>query len=436
MNKLGTYPFDAKLNKFWGTSFNATSTIAAAHGNSTITINSLYTDNKVVYTRFVNVSNMSHSLSQDYAPIIWNFVKQFRREKNGTISLVNSSSTGNQGTNQTPVVTTPTPIPTATPAPAEDGKDKSEVNVEVSKEDLNAQNQLVLTATEDMVKQIKASDVQNVEIIITKADGLGSVEGIILQEDLLKTLQEQKKGIEINVDGEKGYTWIFDKEDLASVKNMENINLNLNIAPLTDYKALSEDLGKAAAGAMVIQLDHQGDLPTQASIKVYAGDQQGITPGTKVYQYLYNPKTGKLETLPNSSYTVDADGYITTNVVSGADYVLLQEKAPEESITSLRDQISVKTDDKTLNLAEGKESTEIKVTLPNTLIQVDSLKKGPKDGAVAGATIVFSSSDNSIVKVDKDGNVTALKAGEATITTKVTLYNGKVKTVKIKIKVK
>ena len=50
--------------------------------------------------------------------------------------------------------------------------------------------------------------------------------------------------------------------------------------------------------------------------------------------------------------------------------------------------------------------------------------------------ITYSSSKSSVVKIDKNGKITAKKAGTATVKAKVTLKNGKTKTVSMKVKVK
>ena len=50
--------------------------------------------------------------------------------------------------------------------------------------------------------------------------------------------------------------------------------------------------------------------------------------------------------------------------------------------------------------------------------------------------ITYTTSKKSVVTVNKNGKVVAKKAGTATITIKVTLNNGKTKTVKMKYKVK
>lgn len=55
---------------------------------------------------------------------------------------------------------------------------------------------------------------------------------------------------------------------------------------------------------------------------------------------------------------------------------------------------------------------------------------------MGAVTITFTSNNEAVVVVDKNGKITAKKVGTATITTKVTLYSGKIKTVKTKIAVK
>jgi len=50
--------------------------------------------------------------------------------------------------------------------------------------------------------------------------------------------------------------------------------------------------------------------------------------------------------------------------------------------------------------------------------------------------ITYTSSKKSVVTVNKNGTIVAKKAGKAVVKVKVTLKNGKTKTVKMTIKVK
>lgn len=51
-------------------------------------------------------------------------------------------------------------------------------------------------------------------------------------------------------------------------------------------------------------------------------------------------------------------------------------------------------------------------------------------------SITYSTSKKSVATVSKSGKVTAKQAGTVTITVTVTLKNGKIKTVKMKVNVK
>lgn len=75
----------------------------------------------------------------------------------------------------------------------------------------------------------------------------------------------------------------------------------------------------------------------------------------------------------------------------------------------------------TASIKEGKNT---KIQLSSKL-DLDNVKK-----------ITYTSGKKSVAVVDKNGKITAKKKGTVTIKAKVTLKNGKTKTVSMKIKVK
>ena len=82
---------------------------------------------------------------------------------------------------------------------------------------------------------------------------------------------------------------------------------------------------------------------------------------------------------------------------------------------------TVKAENKTKNVKKDQKTT---MALSSELDMTNVSK------------ITYSSSKKSVAKVDKNGKVTAKKAGTATIKAKVTLKNGKTKTVTMEVTVK
>lgn len=187
----------------------------------------------------------------------------------------------------------------------------------------------------------------------------------------------------------------------------------------------------------MIDFAHDGVLPAQASVRIYVGNQEGVTPGTRVYLYHHNKQLGKLETIPYGyQVTVDEDGYITINILQCSDYVILTKEADASQYVSLRKQIKVAPTKINLYMTKSESSSNIKIKLPLTLEWVSSLDEPTSQSAMGGVTVSFTSSDNKIATVDSEGNITAKAPGEVVIKTTITLYSKKVKTVKTVVKVK
>jgi poly(3-hydroxybutyrate) depolymerase len=84
----GQYTYStAAPNPWWGVEFDAVETVQATHGKSVITINSLESNDGVVYTKLVNTSALSHNILADHMQYAWDFISQFSRKANGSISV-------------------------------------------------------------------------------------------------------------------------------------------------------------------------------------------------------------------------------------------------------------------------------------------------------------------------------------------------------------
>ena len=305
--------------------------------------------------------------------------------------------------------------------------------------------------SEELIDQLQDEAVTSVTIDLVLPDAItqnNAVAGsrILLDPDILRTAGESEKDISITVrdeDGKEKYSWSFSGSDLAaSDKDIEELDLSLSIHIAEENEELAELLGNSQTGSgnqnnLIINFGHHGDLPAQASIRIYVGDM-GYSEGDKLYLYYYNSETGKLDTLPYSSnYVVDSDGYITVDIVHCSEYVLLPKQASTGAITSLRSQISVVNKKITLELGSKSKSTAtIQVNLPATLEQVEKLKDKTSGSAVGAVRITYKSGNSKVASVDSTGKITAKKAGKAVITVTVTLYSGKTKTFKVSVTVK
>ena len=307
---------------------------------------------------------------------------------------------------------------------------------------------IIPIATEDIISQIKQAEVSSVNVDVTLSSDVLNNENIDyvnikLESELLKAAAESGKDVKISVKDENGkeqYTWSFTGDDLKNRKNaVSDVNLSLSVAGISEDQKLNTLInGKSDAdnsGNLIVRFNNEGSLPAQASVRIYVGDI--IKNDNEVYVYHYNEAAGMLETLPfGFSYAVDAEGYITVNLIHCSDYAVLQEEAKGSVVNTLREQISITPKTKTLHVGGADNTTtDIVVKLPETLQLVASMKDKTLSSAVGAVTVAFKSSDNKIATVDSNGKVKAVGTGTATITATVTLYSKKTITFKTTIKV-
>lgn len=308
-------------------------------------------------------------------------------------------------------------------------------------------------STKELLRQLKSEETDRITISITlpasAIDGANQeLLSILLSEEFMKEAREAGKDITISIKDENGverYSWTFSGNNLStSLFENSDVELTLKVSEATEVEELKELLDKGASNGddtygLVIQFEHEGELPAQASVRIYVGDREGVKAGSKIYLYHYNPKTNKLETLPGGSgYVVDEEGYITVNILHCSEYVALNAEAGKKQISSLRNQISVKVEKKVIYTG-GKnkpKSTKIIITLPTTLELVDSLENASSQTAIGGVTVTYQSTDESVAVINSKGEIRAVGEGKTTIITTLTLYSGKVKTVKTVVTVK
>ncbi len=219
------------------------------------------------------------------------------------------------------------------------------------------------------------------------------------------------------------YAWNFKVKNFN--KGMKDAKVDLGIA-------INSSVSYGYNNGLSLNFNQVGKLPMEASVKVDVSNNFKV--GDKVYLYIYNAETKKLQCVPNSKYIVDEDGYVILNIITGADYVLLPKVAAKSEKTTVLSQVSVT---KKITLTK-KTKKNIAIRLPDTLMKVDSLKKFDKDinKAVYGIIITYKSSDKSVATVDKTGKVIGKKKGNSIITVTIKTSNNTSKTYKVVIQVK
>ena len=299
--------------------------------------------------------------------------------------------------------------------------------------------------SDKVINDIKTNKLSEVNITAALPESVRTEEylkhtTLKLPKELLTVAKENGTSLKVSVKSETGqelYSWKLVGQNIQdSGKTLTDINLSLSVYKAEDQNKLSQLL-TGGEKALMISFGHDGVLPSQASVKVYVGNLLEAR-NSVIYLYHYNPKTNKLETLPYSSgYQVDAEGYVTMEILHCSDYVLMTKAADNKSITSLLNQVIVKPSVTTL-YAEGsiRRTGRMELSLPPTLELVPSLKDKTSNPAIGAVTRTYKSSNKKIATVDNKGKITAVKAGKVTIYTTIKLYSGKSKTIATKITVK
>lgn len=165
----------------------------------------------------------------------------------------------------------------------------------------------------------------------------------------------------------------------------------------------------------IIQTTKNASGKVMNSVSVNAKDLQA---GKKLTLVKVDKKTGEKVLISSRTYKVSKDGTVTADTKDAGDYVLLNEKDAKALSSKILKSVALKDTKKTV--ANGKKA---KVTFDKNL-NMENVKK-----------ITYTSSKKSVVTVNKNGTIVAKKAGKAVVKVKVTLKNGKTKTVKMTIKV-
>lgn len=193
---------------------------------------------------------------------------------------------------------------------------------------------------------------------------------------------------------------------------------------------VSSDSSAAFTAELISQLTGATGV-TDAEIELTVEDEQGnelftltanasdIKAGKKLKVLKVDEKTGKMSLVNKSTYKVDKDGNVIFTDLDQADYQVVT--AAEANAFSKQVLQTVKPAKSKKNVTAGKKT---KFTM-NSALDMDNVAK-----------ITYKTSKKSVAAVNKNGTITTKKAGKVTVTAKVTLNNGKTKTIKMTVTVK
>ena len=152
------------------------------------------------------------------------------------------------------------------------------------------------------------------------------------------------------------------------------------------------------------------------TVKANAKD---LVSGSKMKIMKLDPKTGEYVLCNKKNYAVNAAGDVNLSVKTEGEFILVNEADAKAASDAILKTVTLKSSSKTVT--KGKSTT---VAMSSGL----NMKNVSK--------ITYTVSNKSVATVSKNGKVTTKKAGTVTVKAKVTLKNGKTKTVTMKIKVK
>jgi len=187
---------------------------------------------------------------------------------------------------------------------------------------------------------------------------------------------------------------------------------------VTVSAAVTAQIKEAAGTDRVIITTTVTDSKGKEKYTVSANTADLVT-GEKLQVMAVDEKTGEYILVNAKTYKVSEKGNVTVTLPDGKNYVLLNAKDAKKATDKILKTIKVKNSSKTVTA--GKKTS---IQLSGKL-NMENVKK-----------ITYTTSDSKKATVNRNGKITAKKPGTVTIKAKVTLNNGKTKTVTMKLKIK
>ncbi len=176
---------------------------------------------------------------------------------------------------------------------------------------------------------------------------------------------------------------------------------------------ITEAAGTTDIVIMQKVVDQDGKIAYTVSINA-----KDLTSGEKFIVVKYNKKTGKY-TLCNKKIYKVTDAGVSLTIKNSGSYQLISEADAAKLVKEIL--ATVKPAKKSKTVKEGNAAS----FAWSKELDIANVSK-----------ITYSSTDNSIAKIGKNGKITAKKAGEVTLKATVTLKNGKKKVVSMKLSVR
>lgn len=283
----------------------------------------------------------------------------------------------------------------------------------------------------------------------TSGSGSSSVSGGSSAADTTVTNPDGSKTettVSTNPDGSKTETTVTTKPDGSKVKTVATANKDgstVTVTTTTDSKGSTSVKAevvktgtKSAAGtkgtissdvvAQIIEAAGTNDVvitqkvvdktgKTAYTVSVNAKD---LSAGKKLTLVKYNKKTGKYTLYNKKTYKV-TDAGVSQTIKDSGSYQLISEADAAKLVKEIL--ATVKPAKKSKTVKEGNAAS----FAWSKELDIANVSK-----------ITYSSTDNSIAKIGKNGKITAKKAGKVTLKATVTLKNGKKKVVSMKLSVR
>ncbi|MDD6637505.1 MAG: Ig-like domain-containing protein [Lachnospiraceae bacterium] len=242
----------------------------------------------------------------------------------------------------------------------------------------------------------------------TKTDATGAVTSITEKSVIVASSATTSTTVTVKKDG-KGEITSASASIAKTVSSGNKATVSSAIVSQIIEAAGTEDVKVT----MTVK-DSKGN--TKYKVKVDAEDLQA---GEALYIYKLNTKTGEYTMVNAKTYEVSESGNVSVSVSKKATYELVTEEEAEQIEKQIKSTIKPKKS--SASMKSGK-STNFTLSSKANEVNIKS--------------VTYTTSNKSVVTVNKDGKITAKGKGTVTVKAKVTLKNGSTKTIKMTIKVK
>lgn len=295
--------------------------------------------------------------------------------------------------------------------------DGSKVETKVETKPDGSKVETVTTTKPDGTQSIVVSEQETNEAgktvavtTTTEKDAKGNVTGTTEEKVIAEADKNTSVTVTTKTDSE-GQSEVTASVVKTGTKTVSGTNSTISSAVVAQ---ITEAAGTEDAVITQKVVDKAGK--TICTTMVNASD---LTPGSNLKIFKYNTKTGEYTLVNKKDYKVTGKGGIKLTMKSSGTFMFLNQKDADEVVNKIL--ATVKSANASKTLSKGKTANFVmskKLNMANV------------------AKITYSSSESSVAKIDKNGKITAKKAGTAIVKAEVTLKNGKTKTISMKVKVK